>query len=216
MIHLRNRTGMLAGALTAASIALAATASFAMPRFDGLWSVSIVTQQGDCIASYRYPMRITNGILASGGDTAIDVRGRGRGRWFGVRHRQPRRHERRGPRPACGQRRQRILADRVLRRILDRRAAQPVIPPRQTIKKVTAGPRRPKRRASRACARPSTPMRDLKTQMPGHGRAKHAVLRTAMAGHDVAKNYAARLSLRGIVIVVLGFFAGENLLGDEA
>ncbi len=67
---------MLAGALAAASIALAATAGFAMPRFDGLWSVSIVTQQGDCIASYRYPMRIANGILANGGDMAIDVRGR--------------------------------------------------------------------------------------------------------------------------------------------
>ena len=35
-----------------------------MPRYDGLWSVSIVTTKGDCIASYRYPMRIANGILS--------------------------------------------------------------------------------------------------------------------------------------------------------
>src|SRR5271167_4509560 len=76
MIHLRNRAGLIAGALAAASIALAATTSFAVPRFDGLWSVSIVTHQGDCIASYRYPMRIANGILANGGDIAIDVRGK--------------------------------------------------------------------------------------------------------------------------------------------
>ncbi len=76
MIHLRNRTGLIAGALAAASIAFAATTSFAAPRYDGLWSVAIVTHQGDCVASYRYPMRIANGILANGGDIAIDVSGR--------------------------------------------------------------------------------------------------------------------------------------------
>jgi hypothetical protein len=47
-----------------------------MPRYDGLWSVSIVTTKGDCIASYRYPMRIANGILVNGGDIAVDVAGR--------------------------------------------------------------------------------------------------------------------------------------------
>ncbi|HML08435.1 MAG TPA: hypothetical protein VK430_09965 [Xanthobacteraceae bacterium] len=52
------------------------TASFAVPRYDGVWSVSIVTTKGDCIASYRYPMRIANGILANGGDLAINVSGR--------------------------------------------------------------------------------------------------------------------------------------------
>ena len=55
MIHLRNRIGMGAGALIAATINLAATASVAMPRYDGVWSVSIVTRKGDCVASYRYP-----------------------------------------------------------------------------------------------------------------------------------------------------------------
>ena len=29
-----------------------------------------------CIASYRYPMRIANGVLANGGDLAINVSGR--------------------------------------------------------------------------------------------------------------------------------------------
>ena len=76
IIHLQNRAGLIAGALAAASIAFAATTSFAVPRYDGLWSVAIVTHQGDCIASYRYPMRIANGILANGGDIAIDVSGR--------------------------------------------------------------------------------------------------------------------------------------------
>jgi hypothetical protein len=38
--------------------------------------VSIVTKKGDCIANYRYPMRIANGVLANGGAIAIDVSGK--------------------------------------------------------------------------------------------------------------------------------------------
>jgi hypothetical protein len=67
------RTGC--AALFAAAVTLP-TASFAVPRYDGLWSVSIVTTKGDCIASYRYPMRISNGVLANGGDVVIDVHGK--------------------------------------------------------------------------------------------------------------------------------------------
>jgi hypothetical protein len=76
MFRVHDYAGLIAGALVAASITLAATASSAMPRYDGLWSVSIMTKKGDCIASYRYPMRIANGVLANGGDIAIDVRGK--------------------------------------------------------------------------------------------------------------------------------------------
>jgi hypothetical protein len=76
MFRLHNHAGLIAGALIAASITVAATASSAMPRYDGLWSVSIVTKKGDCIASYRYPMRIANGVLANGGDIAIGVSGK--------------------------------------------------------------------------------------------------------------------------------------------
>jgi len=63
-------------AAIAALAGLAATPSFAIPRYDGLWSVSIVTKKGDCIASYRYPMLISNGTLANGGAIAIDVSGK--------------------------------------------------------------------------------------------------------------------------------------------
>lgn len=52
------------------------TSDNAFAHYDGLWSVSIVTLIGNCIASYRYPMRISNGVLANGGDIAIDVRGK--------------------------------------------------------------------------------------------------------------------------------------------
>lgn len=63
-------------AAIAATLCLAAAPSFAQPRYDGLWSVSIVTEKGDCVASYRYPMRITHGVLANGGDIALTVSGR--------------------------------------------------------------------------------------------------------------------------------------------
>jgi hypothetical protein len=65
-----------AATLVAASVTLATTAGFAMPRYDGVWSVSITTTKGDCIASYRYPMKIDRGVLANGGDVAIDVSGK--------------------------------------------------------------------------------------------------------------------------------------------
>jgi len=65
-----------AGACLAAAGILFSTQSFAAPRYDGVWSVSIVTKKGDCVASYRYPMKIANGVLANGGAIAIDVSGK--------------------------------------------------------------------------------------------------------------------------------------------
>ena len=59
-----------------ASTVFFTTASFAAPPYDGIWSVSIVTIKGDCIASYRYPMRISNGVLANAGDLIISVNGK--------------------------------------------------------------------------------------------------------------------------------------------
>jgi hypothetical protein len=73
MYSVRNWIGVGAAALLAGALTFATTAGFAMP---GLWSVSIVTTKGDGIASYRYPMRIANGILVNGGDIAVDVAGR--------------------------------------------------------------------------------------------------------------------------------------------
>jgi hypothetical protein len=58
------------------AIALASTASFAAPRYDGLWSVSIVTEKGDCDRGYRYPIRISNGQLANAGDTNFSISGK--------------------------------------------------------------------------------------------------------------------------------------------
>jgi len=74
MFHLQNRICWGAVALLAATVT--ATTSMALPRYDGVWSVSIVTVKGDCLASYRYPIRIANGVLANGGALDINVRGR--------------------------------------------------------------------------------------------------------------------------------------------
>jgi hypothetical protein len=87
----RDRTGMTAMiaslnrlsrgcvcALVAASATLAAsaTSNAAAPRYDGEWSVSIVTEKGDCDRGYRYPIRITHGVLANGGSDPFTITGR--------------------------------------------------------------------------------------------------------------------------------------------
>jgi hypothetical protein len=59
-----------------ASAIVTSTASFAVPSYDGLWSVSIVTKKGDCDPGYRYPIRIAKGLLANAGDSAFTITGR--------------------------------------------------------------------------------------------------------------------------------------------
>jgi len=76
MIYRQKLTKLTAVALIAFSTISAATPTFAVPRYDGTWSVSIVTTKGDCIASYRYPMVIDHGVLANGGAIAINVSGK--------------------------------------------------------------------------------------------------------------------------------------------
>jgi hypothetical protein len=76
----RAASGAIAAAIAMASTImasaiLASTASLAVPRYDGLWSVSIVTEKGDCDRGYRYPVRISNGTLANAGDTMFTITG---------------------------------------------------------------------------------------------------------------------------------------------
>lgn len=77
MIALTHRVGRrAAGLLIATSAALAATTSFAAPSFDGVWSVSIITEKGTCDRGYRYPIRISKGVLANAGDVAFTISGK--------------------------------------------------------------------------------------------------------------------------------------------
>jgi hypothetical protein len=65
-------------ALVAASAALTATTASkaASPRYDGTWSVLIVTEKGDCDRGYRYPIRISNGTLINGGSNPFTISGK--------------------------------------------------------------------------------------------------------------------------------------------
>jgi hypothetical protein len=69
------------GFVAAAALALAAALpapkpAEAVPNYDGLWSVVIVTEQGLCDRAYRAPIRISKGNLASAGSGAFTITGK--------------------------------------------------------------------------------------------------------------------------------------------
>ncbi len=74
MIDISRRKALFA--LIAAGATLASTTSFAMPRYDGTWSVLVMTKKGDCDPGYRYPVRISNGQLVNAGDSAFTITGK--------------------------------------------------------------------------------------------------------------------------------------------
>jgi len=98
---------LAAFALYAASLNFAATPAMALPNYDGLWSVLIVTEKGDCDRGYRYPIRITLGTLSNGGDTCVHHRGQSRPDRSHPSNSKLRQCKREWPRAAyrqCGQR----------------------------------------------------------------------------------------------------------------
>ena len=69
------------GFVAVAALALAAALpalkpAEAVPNYDGLWSVVIVTEQGLCDRAYRAPIRISKGNLASAGAGAFTITGK--------------------------------------------------------------------------------------------------------------------------------------------
>ena len=70
-----NKSRKALCALVVAGATLLSTTSFAMPSYDGLWSVLVMTKKGDCDPGYRYPIRIANGRLVNAGDTAFTISG---------------------------------------------------------------------------------------------------------------------------------------------
>jgi hypothetical protein len=71
----RDRAILCTIVVSAACFNLTATPTGALPAYDGLWSVSIVTEKGDCDRGYRYPVRITRGVLSNAGDVAFSIAG---------------------------------------------------------------------------------------------------------------------------------------------
>ena len=71
---------MFSAAIAGLLVATSAVPSDAVVRagttFDGVWSVSIVTYQGDCNHAYRYPLRIWYGrVVKADGDPNYEVSG---------------------------------------------------------------------------------------------------------------------------------------------
>ena len=64
-------TAMAAAAVLVAAIPLAARAA---SSFDGMWSVTIMTQAGNCPSSLRYAVRVAKGRVF-GDDQSYDVNG---------------------------------------------------------------------------------------------------------------------------------------------
>jgi hypothetical protein len=62
-------TGLLAATL--ATSALAAS----VPPYDGMWSVSIVTEQGICSNGFKYSINIKDSTLSNGGDAPVMISG---------------------------------------------------------------------------------------------------------------------------------------------
>jgi hypothetical protein len=71
----RATFGLLLG--TSAVIGVVTVAA-ARTRFDGVWSVSIVTERGNCERGYRAPVSIVNGVVEHGpsGDSSFSIAGR--------------------------------------------------------------------------------------------------------------------------------------------
>lgn len=69
------RTSLVIAGLAALTVAASAP-GVARSNYDGQWSVSIVTERGDCDRGYRYPIGINNGVLFNAGDTSFDISGK--------------------------------------------------------------------------------------------------------------------------------------------
>jgi hypothetical protein len=67
---------MAAALLVPAMSEPSAAAPRTSPAFDGIWSVSIVTYNGDCSRAYRYPLRIWQGrVIKADDDPNYNVAG---------------------------------------------------------------------------------------------------------------------------------------------
>ena len=66
---------MILAAATSAALCLSGGAASAQQRFDGNWSVAVVTLSGSCQKAYRFPITIQNGQVRYGGAEGIGVSG---------------------------------------------------------------------------------------------------------------------------------------------
>src|ERR1700726_1457827 len=67
---------LIAGLLATVVVLASGNAALARTGFDGIWSVTIITDSGACDRAYRAPIRIADGQVASEGDQSFNVFGR--------------------------------------------------------------------------------------------------------------------------------------------
>ena len=71
-----RRIGLSIPLVLAATVsAWGANARASVERFDGPWSVVIITDQGTCDRSYRYGLRIEAGRVSYAGESGVQVSG---------------------------------------------------------------------------------------------------------------------------------------------
>jgi hypothetical protein len=75
-IFARTRGLFVVAALATAAALPALSPAEAVPGYDGVWSVVIITKEGICDPSYRYPIRISNGNLMNAGKATVSISGR--------------------------------------------------------------------------------------------------------------------------------------------
>jgi hypothetical protein len=75
-IFARTRGLLVMAALATAAAVPALSPAEAVPGYDGVWSVVIITKEGICDPSYRYPIRITNGTLGNAGAASVSISGK--------------------------------------------------------------------------------------------------------------------------------------------
>ena len=71
-----TRSLFVCSALAVAAAVLALGPAEAVPSYDGVWSVVIITRAGLCDPSYRYPVRISNGQVLNAGKSQVHITGR--------------------------------------------------------------------------------------------------------------------------------------------
>jgi len=71
----RQKWAALAVILPLAAAAGSAPAQSAA-KFDGNWSVVVITEKGDCDRAYRYPVEVVNGNLRYASEAGISITGK--------------------------------------------------------------------------------------------------------------------------------------------
>jgi hypothetical protein len=76
MRHLRPLPWAVAALVAAAVVAGLSLPARAQAKFDGAWSVLIITETGECDRAYRYGIRIRSGQISYAGEAGISFTGR--------------------------------------------------------------------------------------------------------------------------------------------